>query len=147
MEKSKRKYSSNKGHFLWTDQKACAALKLAMGFTMQETAKECGCGMRTISGWKNYPEFMLEIDRLSLLVDVASRAERLRIAMRVIRQRTQEDIIVTARDLLDWLKYVQSETDGANLNLTTIFEALEAETGAREQLIRSGRVSELPEEI
>ena len=144
---SSRKKSQNKGRFLWDDKKECAAIHLAQGYTIKETAEICGCGERTISSWKEYPEFTMEIDRLSLLVDIASRAERLRIAMRVVRQRTKQDEIITSRDLLDWLKFAQSETDGAELKLTTVFEALEAEARTREKLVGEGHIRELPEEI
>lgn len=143
----KNRWSSNKKFFEWTPIKECVAIHQAQGFTLKETANKCGCSERSVSKWKEYPEFLMEIDRLSLLVDIASRAERLRIAMRVVRQRTKQDEIITSRDLLDWLKFAQSETDGAELKLTTVFEALEAETRTREKLIGEGHIRELPEEI
>jgi hypothetical protein len=50
------------------------------------------------------------------MIDVASRAERLRMAMRVVRQKVRADgTVETERDLLDWLKYAQSETTGIKL--------------------------------
>ena len=61
-------------------------------------------------------EFSAEVDRLSLMVDIAGRAERLRIAMRLVRAKGYQ----SDRDLLDWLKYAQSETDGVKLDLTKL---------------------------
>lgn len=41
--------------------------------------------------------------------------------MRVVRQKTRADgVIETDRDVLDWLKFAQSETDGINLGLADV---------------------------
>ena len=51
--------------------------------------------------------------------DIASRAERLRIAMQAVRQRVRDDgTIDTDRDVLDWLKFAQSETTGIRLGFS-----------------------------
>jgi len=91
---------------------------LASGHTWQATADEVGVDKRSITNWMQNEDFSAEVDRLSLMVDVSSRAERLRIAMRVVRQRVGEESIETTKDLLEWLKFAQSETDGIKLNLT-----------------------------
>ena len=102
----------------WTEQRCQAAIKLASGYTWQATADEVGVDKRTITNWMQRNEFAAEVDRLSLMVDVASRAERLRIAMRAIRQKVGEDgAIDTEKDVLDWLKFAQGETDGVKLDL------------------------------
>jgi hypothetical protein len=50
------------------------------------------------------------------MIDIESRAERLRIATRVVRQRVREDgTLETYTDVLDWLKYAQSEKTGVRL--------------------------------
>ncbi len=55
------------------------------------------------------------------MVGIASRAERLRLAMRVVRQRTNDDgLIDTKADILDWLKFAQSETTGIKLDLSKL---------------------------
>ena len=104
--------------FKWTKKRSDAALKLAQGYTLQEVADTVGVNERTIRRWKDHPLFQAEVNRLSLMVDISGRAERLRIAMRVVRQIGYD----TDRDLLDWLKYAQGETDGVKLDLTTVFE-------------------------
>lgn len=67
------------------------------------------------------------------MVGIANRAERLRIAMQVVRQRVREDGVQTERDTLDWLKFAQSETDGAKLDLATLFNAMESAEGGSAQ--------------
>ena len=101
-------------------------MMLAEGYTRAEAAEKAKVTERTIYRWQNHPDFQAEVDRLSLMVGIAFRGERLRIARRVIREKMRDNRIRTARDLLDWLKYAQSETDGAKLDLAAIFEAMEA---------------------
>lgn len=103
--------------FTWDEQRSKAAIALASGKTHKEAAEDAECSDRTIRNWLQIQEFAEEVDRLSLMVNVASRAERLRLAMRVISQKTNGSTIETKADLLDWLKFAQSETDGAKLDL------------------------------
>jgi transposase-like protein len=105
--------------FRWTEKKSAVAIGLAEGQTQKDLAKIHGINARTIRAWLAEIEFKQEVDRLSLMMAAANRAERLRIASRVIRIKTLNDRIQTDRDLLDWLKYAQTETDGINLNLDT----------------------------
>ena len=109
--------------FKWTIKKEKTALALANGFTQEEAAVQVGISSRTIRRWLNNAEFACEIDRLTHMVGIATRAERIRIAMRVVRGRMQHlTIPPSKRDLLEWLKYIQSETDGVKLDLTSLFE-------------------------
>jgi hypothetical protein len=63
-----------------------------------------------------------------LMMEAASRAHRLRIVNRVIRQMVKDDEPVpTVKDLLDWLKYAQSETDGVKLDLMALRNAYESQ--------------------
>jgi hypothetical protein len=110
-------------NFRWTKQKSDAALGLAVGKPNTEVAGEVGVNEITIRRWRCEPEFSQEVDRLTLMVDIASRAERLRIAMRVVRERTKGESVETDKDLLDWLKFAQGETDGIKLDLTSLLEA------------------------
>lgn len=113
-------------NFKWTRKREQAALLLAQGYTEAETSEQVGVTDRTVRYWKADLEFSAEVDRLSLMVNVASRAERLRIAMRAVRQKiAEDDTLSTGKDLLDWLKFAQSETDGTKLDLAVIFEAME----------------------
>lgn len=111
--------------FKWTNKKEIAALSLAGGDTQEEAAAKSGAAERTIRYWLSVPEFSQEVDRLSLMIEVASRAYRLRIANRVIRQRVREGgFIMTEKDVLDWLKYAQGETDGVKLGLVGLLNEI-----------------------
>ena len=96
-----------------------SALGLPEGQSQQSVADAIGVCRKTICNWLCVTEFVAEIDRLSCMIDIASRAERLRIAMRVVRQKVREDgTPETEKDLLDWLKYAQSETTGIKLGFS-----------------------------
>lgn len=113
--------------FEWNDSRSRAAIGLADGKTQQQVATECDIAVRTIQRWLAIPEFSEEVDRLSLMTGIASSAERLRIAKRIIRQRTDDDgTLTTKADLLDWLKFAQSETDGISAGLAKLAAALGA---------------------
>lgn len=107
--------------FEWDEKKSKAAIMLAQGYLIKEVAKAVGVNEKTIDRWKGDIEFAKEMDRLSLMLDVAGRAERLRIAMRMVRKAVKKKT-PTRRDLLDWLKYVQGETDGVKLDLAALLE-------------------------
>jgi len=109
--------------FKWTQKKEDAVMLLSQGRTQQETSEAVGVTLRTIQNWESDIEFAKEKDRLSLMVGIASRAERLRIAMKAARQMVSDEKITTNKDLLDWLKFAQSETDGIKLDLTALSEA------------------------
>lgn len=109
--------------FVWNESRAKAAIALAEGKTKEEAAQEAGVTRQTIHAWLNHAEFSEEVDRLSFMVGVALRAERLRIIHRVIRQMIKDDgTITTNKDVLDWLKYAQSETQGAKLDIASLIE-------------------------
>ena len=125
MPASKRVHSlEDYGAFEWSPKRKQAAMLLAQGYTIAHTAAEVKVQVSTIGKWRRKIEFLQEIDRLSLMVDVAGRAERARIAMRAIRQKTKGEVVDTREDLLSWLKYIQSETQGAKLDLTALLAAI-----------------------
>ena len=111
--------------FNWTKPREKAALALSEGHTRVEAAEKAGVNERTVYEYLEHPDFVAEVDRLTLMSGISTRAERLRIAMRVARQKVREETgeIVTTRDVLDWLKFAQSETDGVKLDLAQIAEA------------------------
>jgi hypothetical protein len=117
-------------HFRWNGKRERAALALASGKTDQQAADEAGSSRQSIQRWKHDPDFASEVDRLTLLTGISQRAERLRIAMQAVRQKLKDDGTVrTERDLLDWLKFAQGETDGFKLDLDAFTAALGASTG------------------
>jgi uncharacterized protein YerC len=109
--------------FKWTPKTSEAATLLAQGYTYQQVADEVGVSKKTISRWMADMDFSTEVDRVSLMVGVAMRAERLRIAQRIVREKMGHGILASDKDLLDWLKFAQSETDGIKLDLAETFLA------------------------
>lgn len=97
-------------------------MALSQGLTIAESAEQAGVAERTIYRWLDHPEFSAEVDRLTHMVNIASRAERLRLVMRVVRQKVRGEAIQTDKDLLDWLKFAQSETDGVKLDLLSLYD-------------------------
>jgi hypothetical protein len=106
--------------FKWTDRKSQVAIALADGQTQRAVAAAFHLNENTVSRWMQHPDFSAEVDRLTLMMGIASRAERLRIAKRVAKQRVKDDYVETEKDLLDWLKFAQSETDGIKLDLAAL---------------------------
>ena len=115
--------------FEWTPKRCEAVLLLAEGYSSEEVASRVNVSERTIWRWKADIEFSAELDRLSLMVGIASKAERLRIAKRMIRLLTQKQM-PTHKDILEWLKYAQGETDGVKLDLTSIIDSLQSVAGS-----------------
>lgn len=129
--------------FYWDEKRNKAALMLASGASKVATAQECEIDRVTLYHWLEHPDFASEVDRLSLMVHISSRAERLRIAMRVAKARAGDDdsVPVTDKDLLDWLKFAQSETDGAKIDLSKLAELL---SGEQSQQADSKQVASTP---
>jgi hypothetical protein len=110
----------------WNKKQSNVAVDLAAGYSINEAAARNKVSERTIYRWKADIEFTAEVDRLSLMCGIASRAERVRLAKRRVREmeaggREKEK---KPDNLLDWLKYVQSETDGVKLDISGLLAAL-----------------------
>ena len=116
--------------FRWNKKRDKAARMLAEGYILTKVSEECKVSVRSLSRWKLDPDFQSEVSKLTLMVGIALRAERVRIAMRAVRQKVRDEKIQTHEDVLAWLKYVQSETDGIKLDL---FSQLTAFTQAASQ--------------
>jgi transcriptional regulator with XRE-family HTH domain len=120
--------------FKWTKTSDAVAADLAEGYTQAEVAARNGVSDRTIRRWLTDAEFSEEVDNLSLMVGIAHRGARLRLVQRVVRARISKDgVIATEKDVLDWLKYAQSETDGIKLNLDEAFNAAAASLAGHKQ--------------
>lgn len=92
----------------------------AQGHLTKETAEAVLVSRPSIEQWKCDTVFSTQVDHLSWLIDIADRSERLRIAMRNVRDKVSDERLETKADLLDWLKYAQSEINGIKLNLTAL---------------------------
>lgn len=101
---------------------------LAEGFTVQHVGQEIGKTERTVYRWMADMEFSVEVDRLSLMTGIASKAERLRLVKRVIRQKaTCDSFLISDKDILDWLKFAQSETDGVKLDIAGLIASVSSD--------------------
>lgn len=133
--------------FAWTPKKIAAAVMLAEGHTRAEAAEKSGVRERAIYVWLNAPEFSAEVDRLSVMVGIASRAGRMRIAHKLIRQRVRGGEIETEKDLLDWLKFAQSETNGVQSDLAAsiadLISSLVGGAGATDSAADQGSEADL----
>lgn len=116
---------------LWDKAHGLAACALADGKSQKEAAEEAGVTDRTIRNWLQNIQFSAEVDRLSLMIGLASKAERLRLAKRVLRQKCKDEIVETEKDTLDWVKYLQSETSGVVLNFPPLSDGKPAEPTAK----------------
>lgn len=114
--------------FEWNDKRSKAAILLAEGHLIDEVAEAVSVSSRTIDRWKSDIEFSAEVDRLSLMVGIASKAERLRIAKRTVRLLAKRQM-PTHKDILEWLKYAQGETDGVKLDLTSLVDSIQSVAG------------------
>lgn len=111
--------------FRWTKRRSDAAVLLAQGLTENETADTVKVAERTVQRWKHDTEFAAEVDRLTLMVNISGRAYRMRLAMKMVRSFLTGTKIQNKPDnLLDWLKYAQSETDGIKLDIAGMLAAL-----------------------
>lgn len=97
-----------KGLFRWTALRMRAAVMLGDGETAVDVARALGVHRHTVNRLEAVPEFKAEVERQALYLDLARRAARVRLAKRIVS--TLGD--TTDRDLLDWLRYIASETDG-----------------------------------
>jgi hypothetical protein len=138
--------SEERQEFRWTEKAKQAALALADGQTRAEAATQADISERTLYRWLDDPDFSAEVDRLSLLTSIASRAERLRMAKRVARQKVRPDgSIDTDRDLLDWLKFAQGETDGFRVELETFAASFDIESCTEAELVYLAKGGDLLE--
>ena len=100
--------------FKWTPVRRAAAFALAEGKTQAQAALDAEVSDRTIRIWLQDSVFAEEVDQLTLMVGIATRAERMRLVKRAVAQRFHANGTVdTKADVLDWLKFAQSETTGA----------------------------------
>jgi hypothetical protein len=145
-DNERKLFSVNSG-FEWTDERVVAAKMLATGHTVKETAQEIGVSERTIYNWKATEEFDQEIDRLSVIIGVASKAHRMRILNRMIRSFIKQngDVELHDESLLDLLKEARMQSEGTRIDITSLYTALSQEARS---VARSGpdRTPELSEE-
>ena len=107
-KKPKKRKSScvNLQVFNWNPQKRRAARLLSEGTkTIDEVAAELKVSDRTIYSWKPYPDFLKEVDRLTYLLENATRAGIVRKALMALD--IKESYISEDRSTyLDYLDFI-----------------------------------------
>ena len=110
----------------WTDEQSTAAVMLAEGYTKSEVAREVGVNASTITRWTQNEEFAEEVDRLSLMYGLASKAERMRQIKRAARKFEDNDSTIAGYNYLDLLKEARIQTEGVKLDILSILTATTA---------------------
>lgn len=113
---------------VWKRKQREAAKLLAEGDTVEEVAAAVKTSERTIYRWRADTEFAAEVYRLAGMIGLAARGERLIHAKREYRRL---DAKPSFKDKLEWLKYIQSETDGIKLDLAALADVYASLAGSR----------------
>lgn len=103
--------------FKWDEVTNEACRLLAIGKTQEYVAVQISVPRGTIAHWAVHPEFRNEMNRLTLITGLALRSERIRLAMQIIDKKIAGS---SKKDVLDWIKFLQSETDGARIDVTAL---------------------------
>ena len=111
----------------WTKKKNAFVEMAAEGEKIVDIARKLDMSIHTAYHWNENPVIREEINRLSLMFGIASKAERVRIAKRVVRQKLLGDHVRTKKDILDWLKYVAKETEDVHLHFADLIRSLAAQ--------------------
>jgi len=128
------RYVMPDGHIDWNGPAAEIVTYLAAGYSDTDLQRKMGVSRMTTWRLRQVPEFAEELDKLTLVSGISARAERMRLAMRVVR-KLEKDAFEKNKigdTLLDWVKFAQSETDGAqlSLNFEQFFASIRANGGA-----------------
>ena len=107
--------------FKWNKKQREAVLSLAEGYSINEVLAKVDISESQLYRWRQNIDFAKELDRLSNMLFTASKAERLRITHRIVRKAMEREN-PTNKDILEWLKFAQSETDGIKLDLTALLD-------------------------
>lgn len=134
--------------FRWNEQRQKAALLLAEGHTLAETAAEVGVSPRHISTWKENLEFLAEVDRLTFLTGIVTKAERIRLIKRFVRSKIDENgILQSKKDVFEWIKLLRSEVSSMEFAamMAQIISAAADEAGIKIEIGKIGGHAEKKE--
>lgn len=105
---------SKRSQFVWDETKLKAAEAVAKGdCTQNQIVTELGVSRRTLIRWAEHPEFQTKVNEIIADIDIAQKAERIKIAKkeikRVIMRLDLNEDKPTSRDLVALLKFVAEE--------------------------------------
>lgn len=111
VQKKKPKKSTSKNPnkldvFTWTPKRKQAALLLSEGTkTYEEVAEEVRIHISTLWLWRKHDDFLLEVDRLTLENEKATKAGLLRRAFKALDEK-KDGIKEDKNTYLDWAKFI-----------------------------------------
>lgn len=119
--------------FNWTTQRRKAALLLSEGlYNNKEVASMVKVTPQTISVWRQSPEFLKEIDRLTFENELATRAGLLRLAFQGVGTN-RVDLKEDKNTTLDWAKFIidliPQDTKDDDDKLRALTDAIMASAG------------------
>jgi hypothetical protein len=130
-KKSKnRQRVKNPEKFNWTTQRKMAARLIATGlYDQNEVATKVKVQPPTLSSWKQYPDFLKEVERLTFLQENATRAGVVRQALKALD--IKKDYISEDRStFLDYLEFIikiiPSDTKDDDEKLNALVEAIKS---------------------
>jgi hypothetical protein len=102
----KKERVKNPEKFNWTSQRKLAARLLSTGlYDQNQVAEMVKVYTQTISSWKQYPEFLKEVERLTYLQENATRAGIVRKVLKAIDKK-EKCLSEDRSTLLDYLEFL-----------------------------------------
>ena len=117
-----RERVKNPEKFNWTSQRKLAARLIATGlYDQNKVSAMVNVQPPTLSSWKQYPDFLKEVERLTYLQENATRAGIVRSALKALDIK-EKYISEDKNTFLDYLEFIikivpeDSKTDDDKLN-------------------------------
>lgn len=120
----------------WDERQVAAAIMLAEGHPKVEIYEKLGIERSTLWRWEQNEEFATEVDKLSLMYGLASKAKRMREINRIalMFDRALTHPINEGYTYLDLLKEARMQSEGVRLDILSTLTAITTETGSVERL-------------
>ena len=127
-EKVYRKSAKKREVFKWSSARKAAARLISTGLhTQKKVSVELNLTEKTLSEWKQYPDFIHEIERLTYLQERATRAGIVRGVLKGIALK-EADITSDRDTFLDYLEFlikiIPPDTKGSDDKLQALTAAI-----------------------
>jgi len=117
--------------FQWTQAQSDAAVMLATGTPKKHIIEQLGIARTTLWNWEQNPVFSIEVDKLSLMHGLASKAYRMRMIQEAVKSFKNKDDSwnTTGTTLLEWIKEARMQMEGVSLNIVSQLATFIEQTG------------------